>query len=121
MEVGMPPPQSDADLVDECPLANPPPCMVSVISYAEPIVVGWRLCCPQPGFGLVDLFVTSESGRPWGEITEFAFCGWPLTAEFTDSQRGGTVPWAVLDTWSESIDGVPPIVSQCRSSGAPPQ
>lgn len=98
----------------ECPLVNPPPCVVEVVSYAEPAQIGYRLCCPQPGTAIAALAVDSTAG-PWGDVTKWAVCGWGYVEEVTHPRRGGTLPWAVLDTY----DGGGGPISECASANAP--
>lgn len=98
-----------------CPTTGTiPPCVVEVVSYAEPAQVGVRLCCPQPGQVILFLAVDSSAG-PWGDVTEWAFCGWPYVFEVTNPRRGGTLPWAVTST--NDGDGGP--VTSCKSATAP--
>jgi hypothetical protein len=101
----------------ECPGADPPPCVVEVVSFAdEPAQIGYRLCCPQPGHAIAALAVDSGSG-PWGDVTKWAVCGWGYVEEFTDFDRAGTTPWAVLDTYN----GFGGPIAECASANAPSQ
>lgn len=98
-----------------CPTTGEaPPCVVEVVSYAEPAQIGVRLCCAQPGQVILFLAVDSTAG-PWGDVTEWAFCGWPYVFEVTNPRRGGTLPWAVAST--NDGDGGP--VTSCKSATAP--
>jgi hypothetical protein len=98
-----------------CPADNPPPCVVEVVSFAEPAQIGYRLCCPGGVVAIAALAVDSTAG-PWGDVTKWAWCGWGYVEEVTHPRRGGTLPWAVLNTY----DGNGGDISECRSSGAPP-
>jgi hypothetical protein len=99
----------------DCPTAGVvPPCVVEVVSHAEPAQVGVRLCCPQPGQVILFLAVDSSAG-PWGDVTEWAFCGWPYVFEVTNPRRSGTLPWAVAST----NDGDGGVVTSCKSTTAP--
>lgn len=103
------------DHAPACPTAGQaPPCVVEVVSYAEPAQVGVRLCCAQPEQVILFLAVDSTAG-PWGDVTEWAFCGWPYVFEVTNPRRGGTLPWAVAST--NDGDGGP--VTSCKSATAP--
>lgn len=97
----------------ECPTVELAPCVVEVVSFAEPAQIGYRLCCTL-GIKVAALAVDSSVG-PWADVTAWALCGWGYVVEVTHPRRGSSLPWAVLDTYAG--DGGP--ISECASAGAP--
>ncbi len=112
--VAVPPAVIPLASAPECPAIDPPPCVVEVVSFAEPAQVGYRACCAPLLFTVTALAVDSSVG-PWGDVTTWSICGWPYIVEVTHPERGGTLPWAVLDVY----DGKGGPISECRSVGAP--
>lgn len=100
-------------LVD-VPACASDPCVVQVLSTDEPAQIGYRLCCTFPQTRVVALAVDSTSG-PWGDVTKWAFCGVAYIDEFTDSNRNGTTPWAVLNTYTNGGGDI----AQCKTVNAP--
>lgn len=110
-----PPPLVPLAEAPQCPEVDQPPCVVEVVSYADPLAqIGATLCCKQPGYAILALAVDSTVG-PWGDVTEWAICGQGYVFEVTHPNRAGTPPWAVLDTY----DGHGGPISECASALAP--
>lgn len=97
-----------------CPVTEQPPCVVEVVSALDPAEIAYRLCCPLMQTRIVALAVDSVTG-PWGDVTKWALCGLGYVDEFTDSNRAGSAPWAVLSTY----DGNGGEIRECKTAGAP--
>jgi len=114
----MPPHRPLLPLADAppCPdIGAPPPCVVEVVSFADPAQIGFRLCGEPRGVpAIAALAVDSETGI-WGDVTKWVVRGWPYVEEMTDFNRGASIPWAVLATY----DGFGGPISECETVGVP--